>query len=264
MNSKIDQFAVGGVFGTSAMGRYSVAADLAASPLEEVNTPMLAVLYPVMSRVKDDLMQVRGLYLRTLAWSAIVCAAIGVGVTLVAHDLVLVVLGPQWASAEPLMAWLALSAGLVGLSSGAYATFDAIGRPQLGARMQWTRLVMLGITIVPAVWLLRSSETIAAIRLAVTAAFMPTLFIAVARSIGLGVWDYFHVLWRPAVAAASMALLLWIVNGEIASGPLRLLVDVLAGSLSFTITLLACWMLTGCPDSPEAAVAKWCIRTVSA
>src|SRR6202000_2905247 len=107
------------------------------------NDPMVAVLYPVMARLQGNLAGLRELYLRTLSWSAIICASTSVGVALVAHYLVNLVLGPRWRDVEPLMGWLAMSAGVLGLSSGAYTTFDAVGKAYLGARMQWVRLIAL-------------------------------------------------------------------------------------------------------------------------
>ena len=49
-NAQADQVAVGGLFGSSSMGRYSVASDVASSPSNEITDPIVAALYPVMSR----------------------------------------------------------------------------------------------------------------------------------------------------------------------------------------------------------------------
>jgi lipopolysaccharide exporter len=251
LNSQIDQVAVGGVFGAAIMGRYSVAADLASSPLDEVNGPMIAVLYPVMSRVQRDAPRLRALYLRTLCWSAIICASASVGVTLVAHDMVGLVLGQKWLVAEPLVGWLALSAGLLGLSSGAYTTFDALGKPHLGARMQWVRLLFLAAAIIPVAILVHHPRYIAATRLVVTAAFMPTLLFAVGREVGVSWRDYLKALWRPFVAAAIMALVVYPVNHILPPGIFRLGLDVFLGAASFAAALLSLWWLSGAPDSPE-------------
>ena len=248
MNSQIDQVAVGGAFGASIMGRYSVAADLASSPLDEINGPMVAVLYPVMSRVQRDAPRLRALYLRTLCWSAIICASASVGVTLVAHDMVRFVLGEKWLVAEALVGWLALSAGLLGLSSGAYTTFDALGRPHLGARMQWVRLIFLAAAIIPVAMAATSPWQIAATRLVVTAAFMPTLLFAVGREVGVSWRDYFQALWRPFVAAVVMAMVVYPVNLVLPPSGLRLVTDILLGTLCFGAALLTLWWLSGSPD----------------
>ncbi len=260
LNTQIDQIAVGGVFGASIMGRYSVAADLASSPLDEINGPMVAVLYPVMSRVQRDPERLRALYLRTLCWSAIICASASVGVTLVAHDMVRFVLGEKWLVAEPLVGWLALSAGLLGLSSGAYTAFDALGKPHLGARMQWVRLFFLVAAIIPVAIIAKHPPVIAATRMAVTAVFMPTLFFAVGREVGVSWRGYLQALWRPFVAAAVMAVVIYPINLLLPPSGFRLVTDMLLGALSFGVALLTLWWLSGSPDSPEKDVVTLVVR----
>jgi lipopolysaccharide exporter len=250
-NTQIDLIAVGGVFGATIMGRYTVAADVAASPSEEINGPMVSVLYPVMASMQNDPVRLRQLYLRTLYWSAIICASASVGVTLVAHDMVGFVLGAKWLKAEPLVGWLALSAGMLGLSSGAYTTFDALGKPHLGARMQWVRLIFLALCIVPVALLAHHPRTIALTRMIVTAAFIPTLLFAVGREINVSPRDYFNSLWRPLLAAGVMALFVFPANLFLAPGNFRLAFDVFLGTVSFGGALLGLWWASGYPDSPE-------------
>ncbi len=260
LNAQIDQVAVGGVFGATIMGRYSVAADLASSPLDEVNGPMVAVLYPVMSRVQRDAPRLRALYLRTLYWSAIICASASVGVTMVAHDMVRFVLGEKWLIAEPLVGWLAISAGLLGLSSGAYTTFDALGKPHLGARMQWVRLLFLAVAIIPVALYAQFPRYIAATRMVVTAVFMPTLLFAVGREVGMSWRDYLKALWRPFVAAAIMAVVIYPVNRIVPPSNLRLLFDILLGAASFGSALLSLWWFSGAPDTPERDIVTLVYR----
>src|SRR6202035_282884 len=106
-------------------------------------------LYPVMSKIRLDLSAVRALYQRVFSWSAVICAATGAGVAVIATDYSLLILGPAWRDAAPLIPWLALSAALFGLSSGADTVFDALGLPHRSARLQWVRLAMLAACIAP-------------------------------------------------------------------------------------------------------------------
>jgi len=108
LNGQIDQVVVGGFGGAAMMGRYAVATDVAQSPGREINEPMVAVLYPVMSRLQSDMPSLREVYLKTLGWTAFICAATGVGVALVAPDMQQLVLGDKWIGIAPLMSWLAI------------------------------------------------------------------------------------------------------------------------------------------------------------
>jgi lipopolysaccharide exporter len=233
------------------MGRYAVATDLASSPSAEINAPMVAVLYPVMSKVRSDVPALRRLYLNTFGWSAIICLSTAVGVTMVAHDLVHLVLGEKWLSVEPLIGWLALGTGMLGLSSGAYVTFDAIGKPDLGAKMQWTRLIFLTVALVPICMILRNMSAVAIGRAGMIAIFIPTLLFTIGRQIKVSPKDYAGALFRPVMAACVMALVLRLTNIWLSPGNGRLLFDVVLGVVTFGGSLLFAWVLSGKPQGPE-------------
>ena len=154
LNAQIDKIAIGGFGGAPAMGRYEVAEDVATSPSKEINDPLLTVLWPVMVKVQFDKVERRTLYLRVLYWSALICISTSVGVALVSDDMVDLILGPRWHDAKPLMPWLALAFGLLSLSSSVYSAFDTIGRPDISARLQWTRFVGLAVCILPVAYFL--------------------------------------------------------------------------------------------------------------
>lgn len=261
-SDQVDQIAVGGISGASSMGRYAVASDVASSPSREINDPMISVLYPVMAKLQHDTGALRRLYLQTLGWSAVICLSTSVGVTMVAPDLVRVLLGPKWLELETLIPWLALSAGLGGLSSGAYTLFDAVGEPRLGARMMWIRLFSLGVAVFPVAFMTHSLEAIAATRLILTAIFLPTLLFAVGRIVNISPMDFFLVLWRPAVAASLMALSIGGINWTLMlDGNWRLVCDVIVGAAVFYGSITSLWMLSGRPQSPESDLFSFASRS---
>ncbi len=251
-SNQIDLVIIGGISGASQMGRYAVANDVASSPSAELNTPMVAALFPVMATVQNDLDKMRGLYLRTLSWSALICAATSTGVAMVTTDLVGVLLGPQWADTAPLMVWLAFAAGVFALTANAYGTLDNLNAPQVGARMQWVRLGLLALAMIPVAMITKDPEIIAATRLIVTVIFVPSLFFAVGSRIGATPNDYLAILWRPLVAAGGMALAIYVVNAQLPlEGALRLLIDVIVGGITYPAIALGLWWLSGKPPTAE-------------
>jgi O-antigen/teichoic acid export membrane protein len=255
-NGQIDLFAIGGFAGSARMGGYAVAHDVGASPTDEINGPMVAVLFPVMAKVQDDAAELRRLYLRALGWSAVICASTSTGVAMIARDMVPILLGPKWIATIALIPWLALAAGVLGLTSGAFGTFDALNMPRRGARMALVRLAMLAVVIMPVAYLTRDLTIVAASRLAVTALFVPTLFLSVGKAVGATPASQMDVLWRPVVAACMMALGIATANSFLAEGgAVRLLADIALGSMIYAGTLFAAWQIAGRPLSPEADVA---------
>jgi O-antigen/teichoic acid export membrane protein len=254
-SSLVDRIAIGGFAGTAAMGRYYVATDVATSPSQELVSPILDVLFPVMAKVQHHKEKRRQLFLTVLNWSAIICTSTGIGVALVADDMVDLVLGPQWGDVKPLMVWLALSYVVLGTGTGVYIAFDTIGKPGVSARLQWLRLIGLALAIFPVAYLTREIEMVAAARLAVTVLITPTLFYALAKEFDISLRDYLVTLWRPVAAGSVMAVIVLAVNTPITfTGNPRLAIDMSIGAITYCGSLMVLWQLSGRPEGPERAV----------
>jgi O-antigen/teichoic acid export membrane protein len=208
-----------------------------------------------MARVQDDVNELRRLYLRVLGWSAVICASTSTGIAMISNDFVHVVLGPKWTSIIPLMPWLALAAGVLGLSSGAFGTFDLLNMPMRGAKMLIVRLFMMVLVMVPVAFITRDLIDVAAARLGVTVVFIPTLFFAIGRAVGVRPGSQISALWRPIAAAGIMALTIWCANLLVpANMVLRMIFDVVFGGVIYAGALLFMWGVGGRPEGPERDV----------
>jgi O-antigen/teichoic acid export membrane protein len=251
----VDRVAIGGFAGSDAMGRYYVATDIATSPSQELVGPMMSVLFPVMATVQSERDKRRKLYLTVLYWSALICASTAIGVALVADDMVDLVLGPQWQDVKPLIPWLALSYGVLGLTSGAYTALDTIGRPLISARLQWLRLIGFILAMFPVAFIFRNLEAVAALRLIITIVTAPALFFALMEPFDLLPSDFVTVLWRPISAGLLMALAVAGMNHFVPLvGSSRLVLDILVGATSYFGALLIFWLFAGRPDGPESSL----------
>jgi O-antigen/teichoic acid export membrane protein len=252
LTSQIDQFAVGGFGSATAMGRYAVASDVAASPTAEINEPVVAVLYPVMSRCRQNKTAIHALFARAFGWTVVVCIATSVGTAAIARDYCLLILGPQWEETAALVPWLALSAGLLAISRAADTVFDALGTPHIGARLQWIQLSLLMAAVTPVAILAPYPEAVAIARLGVSCIFMPIALFSVGRTISMSFQDYLAAAWRPVAAASLMA---GVVTNSIILLPtapyIRLLVEVPLGALTYSGTMLLLWHVAGRPAGPE-------------
>jgi O-antigen/teichoic acid export membrane protein len=258
LNGQIDKVAIGGFAGAAAMGRYDVGRDIATSPTQELVNPMVATLLPVMATVQGDPQKRRELYLSVLCWSAIICTSTSVGVALVSSDMADLLLGAQWHDVKPLMPWLALAFGVLGLSNSVYSAFDTIGRPRVSAQLQWTRLSFLSLCIFPVAYLTGDLRWIAITRFLVTVAITPTLFIALARALDVHPRDFLLTMWRPMTSGLAMAIVVLAINSAIQfTGALRLGIDVIAGAVSYVAALSLLWQFTGRPSGPEADIWQW-------
>jgi O-antigen/teichoic acid export membrane protein len=176
----------------------------------------------------------------------------GAGVALVAPEMQHLVLGEKWNGIAPLMVWLAIGGGFMGLSSGAYALFDALNQPRVGARMIWTRLVILSAVIAPVAFWTQSLINIALCRALAEALFLPGLFYAVHRVTGITFKQYVETLYRPFLASLVMAVAVIAANMLLPlSGNYRLATDVALGGAVFAASALLLWNAAGRPRAPE-------------
>lgn len=253
--SQVDVIAVGGAAGATSLGRYTIAKDIGASPTGEIIGPVVSVLFPVMARYQTDPVQLRQIYLRMMSWALIIGASTGIGIWLVAPDLVPLILGPKWVGIAPLIGWLAVIASVEALNGGAYATLDVLGLPHLGARLQWLRVAVLTTAMFPAAYLTHDLLELAVTRLVISTILMPLVLIAAGYRVGVAPRDYGAVFWRPSAAAGVMAGVVLSINQVLAfTGLVRLGLDIVLGGVVYVGMLMALWNISGRPLSAERDV----------
>lgn len=150
------------------------------------------------------------------------------------------------------MGWLAVGGAVTGLSSGTYSLFDTVGKPHLGARMIWVRLVILAVLIVPVAFWTHSILDVAICRAVGETLFLPSLF-AAAGSIVQVTWrDYLKILYRPVISAVLMAAGVLAINYLIPLPSIAALaLDVLVGAMVFCGATWGLWAIAGRPAGPE-------------
>ncbi len=257
LSAKIDEFVVGGLSGTIAMGDYAVASDVAAAPTIELVVPMTRGLFPVYSQFADDRERLRDAYLGVLSIAAILCFSAATGVAVVSHDLVVVVLGAKWLSASPLIVWLALGSAAMALADGVFAIFSVTGNPAVASRAVALRLLALipGVTLAGRYW---GSNGVAAARAIIYIAMLPSLFLLLKIVLPITGRDILARLWRPFVGAVLMA---GAVHTFLFFAPalpaLRLAIAVPLGAAVFAFVDLALWQLSGRPTGAEETAATY-------
>ena len=108
----LDTLTVSRVASTAVLGQYTRAYYLVFQPLSNYLAQALTnVLFSPLSRIQQDLARLRRAYFSVLSLGNLMLFPICAGIAVAAHELVLVVLGPQWDLAAGLVPWFALAAG---------------------------------------------------------------------------------------------------------------------------------------------------------
>jgi lipopolysaccharide exporter len=251
-NRRTDEFVVGGMVGTSAMGNYHVASELSTMPSSELVMPMRRAMFPTLAKLSSDSSGFGSAVLDTFSTIAAVCMAVGFGLMSVAPELVQLFLGQKWLSAIPLVRWLALFGGFSALVLVLEVPLWVSGRTHFSALQTWLELALL----VPLVWWAIKKfgiEGAAASRTVVSFTMIPLMLYLTARGGLVSVAQLLRALLRPLTAGVVMALLLAALPLA-AIGPiaLALALKVALGGLIYVSVLSALWLAQGRPAGFEA------------
>jgi len=260
LSGKVDALIVGGLAGTSQLGVYNVASDLSMMLTEEIVGPLGRGLMPNYAKLSHDPAALAAAYNHVLRVAAIVVLPLGMGLSVLSGDVVLLILGDQWAQAGQLVEMLALYSMLVAIMHiMSNQILIVSGHERTSAVLMWVRLAILVPVIVAAgqTW---GVDGIAVGRLAVAACVFPLVVVVLTRSIPLTVIDVLIALWRPLLAAITMALMVARVHELIAYALVpRLLIEVGAGAVVYVATLLALWWISGRPSGIEATAVAFVV-----
>jgi lipopolysaccharide exporter len=255
MRDRSDSLLLGRLMNTAAVGFYSVGAEVAALPTTELVEPLGRAAFSGFAVGRQQNADVGETFQRLIGSAALVTLPAGVGLSLVAAPLVALAFGPGWAEAVPVLRILSLSFTVMvfgHLSLHLLSAHALLGRlvgitvTGAGARVALLALLIPAFGLAGAAW-----------AAAVAVVLEQALTVATAlRRFQVGASALTRCTWRPVLAAAAMAMVLygsglgWTDDPD----PVPLIEAAIAGSLAYTTTLLGLWVLAGRPTGPETDV----------
>jgi PST family polysaccharide transporter len=111
-----------------AIGLYSQAFSLAIKPVYLITSPLVGVMVSALARMRQDGAAYTDLVTRFFRLAAIGLFPCAAGLTAVAPDLILVLAGPDWAEAGPLLSAMAPAVFAIGLINLAGVLLASVGR----------------------------------------------------------------------------------------------------------------------------------------
>lgn len=98
-----DDLLIGKFIGSSGLGVYSRAYSIMLIPLNQVSATIGKVMFPAFSRIQDDKVRVKQIYLRAIAIIALLAFPMMMGLFVVADSFVLAILGYHWKDVIPVL-----------------------------------------------------------------------------------------------------------------------------------------------------------------
>jgi PST family polysaccharide transporter len=136
---------IGYFFGAAPLGLYSRASVLLARPLEQLLSPISAVLIPVLCRLQSDPERYRRTFIRAYDILALITFPFTALCLVLSEPLVLLLLGPAWKEAVPLFAGFTLVALSLPMTVAVSWLFMSQGR---GRELLQTYSILSFVTVV--------------------------------------------------------------------------------------------------------------------
>lgn len=105
-----DCILIGRVWGAGPLGFYSKAYNLLMLPLTQINIPLASVAIAALSRLHGDFTKYRAYYLKMISLITLVSTPLVSFFIACSDELILLILGPQWAAASDIFRVLGFSA----------------------------------------------------------------------------------------------------------------------------------------------------------
>jgi O-antigen/teichoic acid export membrane protein len=249
-----EAFILGGLTTPQVIGAYAVSADVTAHLTHDVVGPIGRSLIPAYAKMSHDASRLLRAFQLSFAALASFSLAAGVGASVIAKDLVLVLLGGKWLIATPFVQLLAIHAAFWSIVESMQPYFMVTNRERLFSLC----MAAYAIILIPAIALAAhtaSVETVALTRSATTILFsmgMLGVLVATGAFTAKALVSY---LWRPLVAAVLMGISVWFI--DFSGAPIVVLaLRVTTGLIIFPLVIVLLWGITGRPNGIESTIAK--------
>ena len=234
VSRRFDDFLIGYVLGTEALGYYSMAYRVLQLGIQFLVSPTNRVALSTFSRLQGDRERLKDAFLTAVRLSATLAAPAFVGLSILSRDFVAVVLGPGWQTAVPVLQLLALAGIRFSLNYYDSSVHFALTRPDVRMKLLVMHTVANVIAFLIAVQY--GIVAVAAAFVVRTYLLSPVDLVVLTRLLPMRMSEYLGQLVTPLICSALMAAALFGIQALL-SGWLALVVGIVVGIITYGVAL---------------------------
>lgn len=259
-NRHIENFMVSRMAGVAAVGSLSLAKETG-QLLRELVQPINRAAFPGYARVNKDPARLLNVFCDVMGAMMILSFAMAVGIFSIAHLMVPTLLGAKWLHIVPLVQWLGLATLLMVMMTSSNNVLIALGRIRWATAIITVRLTLLVIflnLLLP----IHGVLGVAYATFATLALVLIVSYLVLRRNLRLGVSRVAYILYKPALAALTMFLVIsWLFPEHWHEAPIfgqlaQLFAAVAIGGVCYFVVLGSLWLLESRPEGPELQLLR--------
>ncbi len=254
--SAMDRLLLSGHVSKQSLGYYSVGADLASIVTQELMTPVGSALMPGYAKLKHDHERLRSAFLVSTSVFIALILPTGVGVWLIAPELVALLLGAQWTQAAGLTGLLALffmCYATTEILTNFLAMVDLIERSSVVGIVRTLLFILLIYFAFQAYHL----EGVIFLKIALSAIEVLALLVLALRYLQLSVMTISTLFWRPLLAVTCMAVVVELLPLSAALPVLlTLILKVAVAAMVYAGASVLLWLGAGKPKGLESMLVE--------
>ena len=229
-----DDILLAKLLGTATLGYYQLAYQISNSPATEITHVISKVTFPLYSKLQSNSSRLCSAYLRSIRIITFITTPMAFGVIFLAKDFTLQILGEDWLPAVILVKILAVW-GLIRSYGAAWGPlFLAKGRPDIVTKLQFMKVFLLAILIVPLTLRYGAGGTAYAVVLNALVVSPIGLFFA-SNLISIQMGRILEIIVPNLVSSCIMIVLLYLVRFIFfdVTSMLNLMILILVGIISY-------------------------------
>lgn len=236
----IDYLIVGKVLGTEALGVYTLAFRVPELLIKQMNGILSRVLFPVFSKIRDDIDSLKTAFFNTLKYVSIISVALGVGLAVVAEPMVNVLFSEKWIEAVPVIQLISLYSIILSFIFSIGDFYKARGQLRLLSYLSLLRLFMVAPVLYFVATTYKSIVLIALAQLIIIVLHWAINYFVFARQLNISVGELLKVIRVPVILGAVMGIGTYLfIYGLLSNSNawLQLFAGVFTGIVLFVLTL---------------------------
>jgi lipopolysaccharide exporter len=142
VHKNIDYLLIGRRMDSTQLGYYTISFRLPELIIINIVSMIGQTVFPTYAKVQNDLIALRKGFLIVLKYVSLCTLPIGVGLSIISYEFIIVTYSERWLPAVPVMQVLALYATVYSLSYNAGDVYKSLGRPDILNKLGIVKLII--------------------------------------------------------------------------------------------------------------------------